>query len=82
MRTLYLRNVPAEVVARLEILAERRGMSLSTLALGEFTEASRRADNPRLLADLPDHESPARPSWEVWTQSAPPGDRRRPSPRF
>jgi plasmid stability protein len=54
MRTLYLRNVPDDVVARLESLAERHGMSVSALALRELTEASRRADNPRLLAELPD----------------------------
>ncbi len=58
MRTLYLRNVPDEVVARLEALAERQGMSVSALALRELTEASRRADNPRLLAQLPDHDIP------------------------
>ena len=55
MRTLYLRNVPDEVVARLEQLAARDGMSVSAVALRELTEASRRADNPRLLAALPDH---------------------------
>jgi len=33
-------------------------MSASALALRELTEASRRADNPRLLAELPDHDVP------------------------
>ena len=55
MRTLYLRNVPDEVVERLERLAERQGLSVSALALRELTEVSRRADNSRLLAELPDH---------------------------
>ena len=55
MRTLYLRNLPDEVVARLERLAAREGMSVSAVALRELAEASRRADNPRLLAALPDH---------------------------
>ena len=55
MRTLYLRNVPDEVVARLERLAAREGMSVSAVALRELTEASRRADNPRLLGALSDH---------------------------
>jgi hypothetical protein len=55
MRTLYLRNVPDEVVARLERLAAREGTSVSAVALRELTDASRRADNPRLLAALPDH---------------------------
>jgi plasmid stability protein len=54
MRTLYLRNVPDEVVERLERLAARQGMSVSAVALRELTEASRRADNSRLLAELPD----------------------------
>jgi hypothetical protein len=54
MRTLYLRNVPDEVVARLERLAERDKMSLSAVAVRELTEASRRVDNPALLSDLPD----------------------------
>jgi len=58
MRTLYLRNVPDDVVERLESLAVREGMSVSALALRELTEASRRADNPRLLAELPDHGIP------------------------
>ena len=54
MRTLYLRNVPDEVVARLERLAQRQRISLSTLALHELTEASRRADNTDLLSTLAD----------------------------
>jgi plasmid stability protein len=54
MRTLYLRNVPDDVAEALERLAARDGMSVSAVALRELTEASRRADNPRLLAALPD----------------------------
>jgi plasmid stability protein len=54
MRTLYLRNVPDEVIARLERLAAGEHMSVSALAVRELTEASRRADNPALLAALPD----------------------------
>jgi hypothetical protein len=50
-----LRNVPDDVVERLERLAARYGMSVSAVALRELTEASLRADNPRLLAALPDH---------------------------
>jgi plasmid stability protein len=56
MRTLYLRNVPDDVVERLERLAARQGTSVSAVALRELAEASRRADNPRLLAALPDHD--------------------------
>lgn len=54
MRTLHLRNVPDEVVERLERLAARNGMSVSALAVRELGDASRRADNPALLATLPD----------------------------
>jgi hypothetical protein len=54
MKTLYLRNVPDEVVARLERLAERDKMSVAAVAVRELAEASRRVDNPELLANLPD----------------------------
>ncbi|MPV36368.1 antitoxin [Georgenia subflava] len=53
MRTLYLRNVPDEVLARLESLAKREQMSVSAFAVRELSAASRRADNARLLAELP-----------------------------
>ena len=53
MRTLYLRNVPDEVVQRLETLAGREGLSVSAMALRELTASSRRADNLALLGDLP-----------------------------
>lgn len=54
MRTLYLRNVPDEVVARLERLAARDATSVSAVAVRELAEVSRRADNPELLGGLPD----------------------------
>jgi predicted transcriptional regulator len=54
VKTLYLRNVPDEVVERLERLAERDRTSVSALAVRELAEASRRADNPALLGKLPD----------------------------
>lgn len=54
MRTLYLRNVPDEVGARLESLAAREGMSVSAFSVRELAESARRADNPSLLGDLPD----------------------------
>lgn len=54
MRTLYLRNVPDDVMTRLEHLAQRQRISLNTLALHELTEASRRADNADLLSRLAD----------------------------
>ena len=60
MRTLYLRNVPDEVGDRLEQLAAREGMSLSAFAVRELAVVARRADNPALLASLPDLDIGAR----------------------
>lgn len=54
MKTLYLRNVPDHVSARLASLAAREGLSVSSFALRELTEAAQRADNPALLGELPD----------------------------
>lgn len=54
MRTLYLRNVPDEVVQRLERLAARDATSVGAVAVRELAEVSRRADNPALLGLLPD----------------------------
>jgi len=53
-RTIYLRNVPDEVVERLERLAARNRMSVAAVAIRELEEASRRVDNPALLGTLPD----------------------------
>jgi hypothetical protein len=54
MRTLYLRNVPDDVVERLERLAARDSTSVNSVAVRELAEVSRRADNPALLGLLPD----------------------------
>jgi plasmid stability protein len=54
MRTLYLRNVPDEVVERLERLAARDATSVGAVAVRELADVSRRADNPALLGALPD----------------------------
>ncbi|MEJ7787552.1 MAG: hypothetical protein WKF96_22330 [Solirubrobacteraceae bacterium] len=54
MSTLYLRNVPDTVSERLAALAAREGMSVSAFAVRELAEASRRAENPAILAALPD----------------------------
>jgi plasmid stability protein len=54
MAVLYLRNVPDELSERLTALAAREGLSVSAFALRELAEASRRADNPALLGELPD----------------------------
>ena len=55
MRTLYLRNVPDDVIARLEKLAARDATSVSAAAIRELADVTRRADNPALLGALPDH---------------------------
>lgn len=54
MKTLYLRNVPEDVVRRLQLLAERDGTSVGALAVRELSDVSRRADNAALMAKLPD----------------------------
>lgn len=54
VRTLYIRNVPDEVAARLESLAAAKGVSLNTLAVRELTDAARRSFNAAILADLPE----------------------------
>jgi len=59
MPTLYLRNVPDEVRERLASLAAREGLSVSSFAVRELTEAARRADNRALLGELPDLDVPA-----------------------
>ena len=58
MRSLYLRNVPDEVVERLDRLAARAGLPVSVFAVRELAEASRRADNSTLLDSLPDLDVP------------------------
>ena len=54
MKTLYLRNVPDDVVQRLQRLADIDGTSLNAVAVRELAEVSRRADNPQLLGALAD----------------------------
>lgn len=54
MKTLYLRNVPDDVVERLERLARRESTSVSAIAVRELTVSSLRVDNPALLGVLPD----------------------------
>ncbi|HEY6813031.1 MAG TPA: hypothetical protein VI074_10085 [Propionibacteriaceae bacterium] len=58
MRTLYLRNVPDDVVDRLERMAKRQGISVNAVAIRELAEASRRIDNAALLESLPDYNVP------------------------
>ena len=53
MRTLYIRHVPDAVAERLEKMAQKAGLPLSSFALQELTETARRADNAELLSRLP-----------------------------
>ena len=53
---MYLRNVPDEVVDRLERMAKRQGISVNAVAIHELAEASRRIDNVALLESLPHHD--------------------------
>lgn len=59
MATLYLRNVPDDVVDRLRRLAALEGASVNAVAVRELAAASKRADNPALLGALPDLKVPA-----------------------
>ncbi|WP_280834575.1 antitoxin [Mycolicibacterium frederiksbergense] len=54
MRTLYLRNVPDDVMDRLERMARAAGTSVTAVAIRELDAATRRVDNAVLLATLPD----------------------------
>jgi plasmid stability protein len=53
MRTLYLRNVPDEVVERLEERAKAESTSVNALAVRELTEVSKRFNNAAIFASLP-----------------------------
>ena len=54
MRTLHLRNVPDEVMERLERLARAASTSVTAVAIRELDAATRRVDNAALMATLPD----------------------------
>jgi plasmid stability protein len=53
MRTLHLRNVPDEVMDRLEGLARAAGSSVEAAAIRELDAATRRVDNASLVATFP-----------------------------
>lgn len=52
-RTLYIRHGSDDVAERLDWLANRARLPLSTVALCELSETARRADNEDLLNALP-----------------------------
>lgn len=54
MRILHLRNVPDDVMDRLERLARASNTSVNSVAIRELAAATRRVDNAALLATLPD----------------------------
>lgn len=54
MRTLHLRNVPDDVMDRLERMARAASTSVTAVAIRELDAATRRVDNAALLATLPD----------------------------
>jgi hypothetical protein len=54
MRTLYIRNVPDEVMDRLERLAKAAKMSVTAVAIRELEAVTRRVGNGELVGDLPD----------------------------
>ena len=53
MRTLYLRDVPDDVIERLERLAVLASTSVSAVAVRELAESSKRVDNAALLVLQP-----------------------------
>jgi predicted transcriptional regulator len=54
MRTLYVRNVPDEVVDRLEQLAARERSSVNAVVLHELENVARRTRNAEIFASMPD----------------------------
>ena len=58
VRTLHLRNVPDEVMDRLERMARAASTSVTAVAIRELDAATRRVDNAALVATLPDLDIP------------------------
>ena len=58
VRTLHLRNVPDDVMDRLERMARASNMSVTAVAIRELNTATRRVDNAALVATLPDLKVP------------------------
>ncbi|KIU18584.1 FitA-like ribbon-helix-helix domain-containing protein [Mycolicibacterium llatzerense] len=54
MRSLQIRNVPDDLMERLELLARASNTSVEAVALRQLGIATRRTDNAALLATLPD----------------------------
>jgi hypothetical protein len=58
VRTLHLRNVPDDVMDRLERMARAASTSVTAVAIRELDAATRRVDNAALVATLPDLDIP------------------------
>ncbi|GCB01043.1 antitoxin [Mycolicibacterium sp. NCC-Tsukiji] len=58
MRSLQIRNVPDDLMERLEQLARASNTSVEAVAIGELDLATRRVDNAALLATLSDLSNP------------------------
>lgn len=55
VKTLYVRNVPDDVAADLERLADDAGISVNALVVSELRLVARRSRNGVVLAGLGDH---------------------------
>lgn len=58
MRSLYIRQMPDDLMERLEQLARASATSVEAVALRQLDVATRRADNAALLATLSDLSIP------------------------
>ncbi len=56
MRTLYVRNVPDEVVDRLEQVAAREGISVNAVVVKQLEGVARRMTNTEIFDSLPSLE--------------------------
>lgn len=54
MRSLQIRNVPDDLMERLELLARASNTSVEAVAVRELNVATRRVNNAALLSSLPD----------------------------
>ena len=53
MRTLHVRNVPDDVVERLEQLAARDGLSVNAVVVKELEGVARRMTNAEIFDSMP-----------------------------
>ena len=56
MRTLYVRNVPDDVVERLEQLSARDGLSVNAVVVKELENLARRTRNAEVFDSLPSRD--------------------------